>query len=223
MKILVKTPFVAAIVFLVACTSSGNKNVNANLKAEEAVEVTQAEDSIAPEPEPEVSLDELTLLQDSLAKEGYVCGAAYIGTILDGKTEAEYIDNSDYKTRYPFITLIDEDRIVRNAGDEVYCIVPAKGYNNLTVNTFVVDESNDYKGAADKELYSASDGKPILVRGNISEIMPNIIVTLSNGETLFSFNPCLSMRDGSLNRYNNKDKLCDITIYDPSFVFDEDD
>lgn len=217
MKILVKTLFVAAIVLLAGCASSGNKNVKADTKVEEDAQV---EDSVTPAVE--VFADELTLLQSDLAEKGFVCAAAYIGTILDGKTEAEYIDNSDYKTRYPFITMIEEDRIVRNAGDEVYCIVPAKGYNNLTVNSFVVDESNDYKGAADKELYSASDGKPILVRGNISEIMPNIIVTLSNGETSFSFNPCLSMRDGSLNRYNNKDKLCDITIYDPSFVFDED-
>lgn len=218
MNTVFKSLFVTITLLLAACTSSGNKNENTNTTAEDT---TKIEENISSEVK--VCPDELTMLKDSLAAEGFVCAAAYIGTILDGRTEAELIDDTEYKTQYPFITLIEKDRLVRNEGDEVYCIVPASGYDNITVNTFVVDESNDYKGAADKELYSANDGKPILVRGNISEIMPNIIVTLSNGEASFSFNPCLSMRDGSLNRYNNKDKLCDITIYDPSFVFDEDD
>lgn len=219
MRTLFKTLFIAAIVFFAACSSSGSKNGKANTSNEAAV---QTEDSIAPETKTEACPDELAMLRDELSANGYVCAAAYIGTILDGRTETEFINDSEYKTSYPFIPLIDEKRIVRNEGDEVYCIVPAKGYDKVTVSTFVVDESNDYKGAADKELYSASDGKPILVRGNISEIMPNVIVTLSNGEDVFSFNPSLSMRDGSLNRYNIKDKVQDITIYDPSMVFEED-
>jgi len=219
MRTLVNALFVAAIVFIAACSSSGGKNGKANMASDTVV---QAEAGIAPETKTEACPDELSTLRDELSAKGYVCAAAYIGTILDGKTELEYIEASDYKTSYPFMALIGEDRIVRNDGDEVYCIVPAKGYDKVTVSTFVVDESNDYKGAADKELYSASDGKPILVRGNISEIMPNVIVTLSNGEDVFSFNPSLSMRDGSLNRYNIKDKVNDITVYPADMVFEED-
>ena len=216
MKNIFKTLLVAAIVFLAACNTSGNKGNNAN----QTVKDTTKTEEIST-PDIDVFTDEITTLQDDLAEKGFVCAEAYIGTILDGKTELEYIDDSEYKDQYPFMTQIGEDRTVRNEGDEVYCIVPASGYDNITVNSFVVDESNDYYGAADKELYSANDGKPILVRGNISEIMPNIIVTLSNSETSFSFNPSLRMNDGSLNRYNIKDKVQDITIYDPSFVFDE--
>jgi len=217
MNSLFKGLFVAAIVFLAACAPSGNKGNTANQTVEDT---TKTEEIIAPDID--VFADELTILQDELAEKGFVCAAAYIGTILDGKTELEYIEASEYNDTYPFIALIGEDQTVRNEGDEVYCIVPAKGYNSVVVSTFVVDESNDYKGAADKELYKANDGKPILVRGNISEIMPNVIVTLGNGESTFSFNPSLSMRDGSLNRYNIKDKVQDITIYPADMVFEED-
>lgn len=207
-----KKLLLAVALFLSACVSSGNQNSTE----------TKSQDTTKIEVKETEKPDELTLLQNDLDEKGFVCAAAYIGTILDGKTEKEYIDSSDYKNTYPFIALIGEDKIVRNEGDEVYCIVPAKGYNNVVVNTFIVDESNDFKGAADKELYRANDGSPILVRGNISEIMPNIIVTLSNSDSTFSFSPSLSMRDGSLNRYNIKDKVQDITIYDPSMVFEED-
>lgn len=217
MNTVFKSLFVAITLLLAACTSSGNKNGNTNTTAEDT---TKTEENVSSEVK--VCPDELTLLKDSLAAEGFVCAAAYIGTILDGRTEAELIDDTEYKTQYPFIALIGEDRTIRNEGDEVYCIVPASGYDNITVNTFVVDESNDYRGAADKELYKANDGKPILVRGNISEIMPNIIVTLSNGESTFSYNPSLSMADGSLHRYNIKDKVQDITIYPADMVFEED-
>ncbi len=211
----------AALFFILlsACTSSGNKSNNAT-----------SYDTIAKGPainsvdsmEAEAELDKLALLKEFTTSKGFVCAASYIGTILDGSTETDFIANSPYKTGYPFMTQIENERIVRNNGNELYCIVPAKGFNNITVSSFIVDESNDYKGAADKELYSASDGKPILVRGNISEIMPNVIVTLSNGEDVFSFNPSLSMRDGSLNRYNIKDKVSDFTIYPADMVFEED-
>jgi len=207
-----KNLILAVALFLSACAPSGNQN-GTEAKSQDTTN-TEVKGTGRP--------DELTLMQSNLAEKGFVCAAAYVGTILDGKTEKEYIDASEYNNTYHFIAMIDEDRIVRNEGDEVYCIVPAKGYNSIVVNAFVVDESNDYKGAADKELYSANDGKPIIVRGNISEIMPNIIVTLSNGDNTFCFNPSLSMRDGSLNRYNIKDKVQDITIYDPSMVFEED-
>ena len=216
-KTIIAKILLAGAVFIAACAPSGNKGNNAVQTPEDT---TKTEEIIAPDID--VFADELTILQDDLAEKGFVCAAAYIGTILDGKTELEYIEASEYNDTYPFIALIGEDRTIRNEGDEVYCIVPAKGYNSVVVSSFVVDESNDYRGAADKELYKANDGKPILVRGNISEIMPNIIVTLSNGENSFSYNPSLSMADGSLHRYNIKDKVQDITIYPADMVFEED-
>ena len=213
---------IALVALATACTSSGNQNTKPEnprtIEAEPAATEAAANEIITQD----TVTDALALLQDSLAENGYACAVAYIGTILDGKsTEKEHIAASDYITEYPFMAEIGDDRTLRNDGNEVYCIIPAKGYNSLNVSTFIINESNNYKGAADKELYTANDGKPILVRGNVSEIMPNIIVTLSDGDNSVSFNPSLSMRDGRLNRYGNEKNISDITRYDPNMVFGE--
>ena len=54
--------------------------------------------------------------------------------------------------------------------------------------------------SAGKVLYESKSGEPILVQGNISDIMPNLAVsiTASNGEKSENYHPCISLKDGSI-------------------------
>ena len=134
-------------------------------------------------------------------------GVAYIGTAEgDFAQVLSYVENQVYNKIYPFITEIKENHFVQNDGNELYCIIPAD--KSVTISIYQAEFSEEASGLSKTEkLWSRSDGKPILIRGNISDTMPNLMIVAKKGDTVCEYTPCLSLKNGML---ENSEKL----VYD---------
>lgn len=134
-------------------------------------------------------------------------GVAYIGeTDGDFNQVLAYVDNQEYRKIYPFITEIKENHFVQNEGNELYCIIPAEKDVTISIYQAELSEGTSQLSKTEK-LWSHSDGKPILIRGNLSDITPNLMIVAEKGDTVCEYAPCLSLKDGLL---ENSQKL----IYD---------
>lgn len=137
----------------------------------------------------------LTTFRDTLKSGGYFCGVAYLGNTSNGATVDALLDEGGYLEDYPFLKNFPETQTVHTEGDEVYCIVPRDHGATVTVQTWTTDERGE--GKAGETLYEG-EGVPVILTCNVSDILPNLLVTVtSNGET-WAYNPSLSLCDGSL-------------------------
>ncbi|MCQ2234509.1 MAG: hypothetical protein MJZ24_07220 [Paludibacteraceae bacterium] len=85
-------------------------------------------------------------------------------------------------------------------GYETYLIVPRDAQAKVVVSEFTMEMATKEKAEdSGATYYKSENGSPILVKGNISEICPNMKITItnSNGETI-KFQPQLSMENGKL-------------------------
>ena len=145
---------------------------------------------------------------------------AYLGF---GTDFASYMAGSDtygrYLKEYPFLADIPRERWLNAGGYELYALVPADSSCTVSVCSYIVDETNDYHGAAGDLLWQIGEGDPFLLLCNVSEIMPNVIVLVEdeNGEIILEYSPGLSMKDGSL--WTNRKRICDFTIYGESAAY----
>lgn len=104
-----------------------------------------------------------------------------------------------------------------NGGYEVYCIVPTDPKASTAVNTWDINEDNDFLGESDQVLYRSDCGDPILLLGNLSDIMPSLDVEIvdSTGRSL-SYQPSLWLYDGSL---SGPSEIFDFSMYhNPDFI-----
>lgn len=161
---------------------------------------TTPESQPDPAPTEEAALSEapsLTQLREETQSAGGAAAIAYLGCLSEGQSMEEFLAGSSLLADYPFLGDLDEAHTVRAEGAEVYCLVPAHIDDPLTVQAFVIDESNQYQGAAGETLYQSETGEPVLLVGNISDIMPNLLVTLTGADgQARSFHPFLSLCDG---------------------------
>ena len=67
------------------------------------------------------------------------------------------------------------------------------------MSQFVLDEATG-EGAPGETLYESRGGEPIILIGNVSDIVPGFLVTVTaeDGSQL-TYSPCLSLKDGTLN------------------------
>ncbi len=96
---------------------------------------------------------------------------------------------SEVKEKY-----FDEEFMVyENVGDELYFIVPIQ--KNVTINVYsaVMEESDIVK---DKLI--ATTNKPFILKCNISDIIPNIIIEIKQNNKVYEYSPYISPKDGSL-------------------------
>lgn len=87
----------------------------------------------------------------------------------------------------------EEFMIYENVGDELYFIVPIQ--KNVTINVYsaVMEESDIVK---DKLI--ATTNKPFILKCNISDIIPNIIIEIKQNNKVYEYSPYISPKDGSL-------------------------
>ena len=145
----------------------------------------------APRPAEE---DPLTLLRQEIAADGSQLGVAYLGMMGDGDMAA-WLADSGWTQTFPFLTELTAQQTVTRPGNEVYCIVPADAGASLTVRAY--DPLNDTSPVGDV-LYESADGAPVCLRGNISDIMPNMEVTVSGNGGEAVYRPALSLMDGAV-------------------------
>ncbi len=161
-----------------------------------------------------VETEDVSIMDTTRKKigEDAFCGVAFLGYWpMEYAELMQNIDMLGYTEEYPFVSEITADEQILAEGGEWYLIVPSADDIMITVSEAVMDES-DYTLKEGELLYEGTGEKPILMRGNVSEIMPNLIITMqkANGEVC-KYSPALSMLDSGL---QVDEGVIDITCYD---------
>lgn len=133
--------------------------------------------------------------------EGDKAAVAYLGsfhTFADFKASKHYAEMADL---FPMLKEFQAFN-VDAAGDEVYLILPRK-ITHVIVWEYTMDMAAEGKLPDHKTstpYYTTEKGNPILVKGNISDICPNMMVFLkgTGSEADLYFSPQLSLKDGRL-------------------------
>lgn len=139
----------------------------------------------------------LTELQTELQTQDQLMGVAYIGCADGAYPQVMgYIRQQAYLEALPFIGAVEADHFCQNDGGELYCVVPRDKSVSLSVHKAELNAS--YELSPGELLLCATDGKAILLQGNISEIVPNLFIIAADGERIQEYTPCRSGADGYL-------------------------
>ena len=152
--------------------------------------------------------DPLALLRQEIADSGSQCGVAYLGAMPDDGGVAAWLAENGWTQTFPFLTDLTDRQIVTQPGNEVYCIVPVSGDAQVTVQAFDPLNSDQLYGAV---LYEAEDGAPVCLRGNVSDIMGNLLVTVETADGRVVYQPSLSLMDGAVNIIASEGSVYDFT------------
>ena len=149
----------------------------------------------------------LSELQEKISADGKLLGVAYLGFIdYDTKFDMEEFKKQEHIKALPLIENIYE--YAENEGYRIYAIVPAD--NQVTITVCKCEFGEEYLPYDGEELIKANG--PILVRGNVSDTIPNLYVIAKKGSEKVEYTPVQSGMDGRLE--NNKNKVFDFTPYD---------
>ena len=218
-----------AVLLLTGCGSNAAPTqAPAETPAHTEANTEQAPQTAQPEmalPDPQEDEEERSLhnLRLEMEPSGAIGGIFYLGC-FDGEPMTDefwaMVEENGYLERYPFLKYMDLGHYIQTEGCEVYCIVPADPDASVAVTTW--DEVNYLPGDV---LYDCPTGEPILVQCNVSDIMPNLAVTIedSYGNLLENYRPCISTRDGTVQLPLPFEPLMlDLSIYygDPVIFFD---
>jgi len=184
---------------LTGCIETGNP------KETERPPVTEPSESDVPSTElPETELPEteitpgaeLERFRDTMA-DGSFCGVAYLGYVDGSYSDImTHIEGLGVLDEFPFLA-VPEENYIGFAGGDLYVIVPADPMGKITVYSAVLDET-DYTMKPDGLQAEFSSGEPILLKCNVSEIMPNQILEIEwEGESVL-YSPMLSGENGRL-------------------------
>ena len=199
----------ALLLFLTAC---GGKQVQSGKQVQPG-----KESMLSIQNRREKKSDKLDALRAGAQAEGCICSVAFLGAALEtGEDIADFLASEEaaqYLDAYPFIREIPPDRwiIHPEGGYEVYCVVPTDPKASVAVNTWDINGANAFRGESGQVLYRSDCGDPILLLGNISDIMPSMdaeIVDSMGGSV--SYQPFLSLYDGSLSAPSG---IFDFTLY----------
>ena len=156
----------------------------------------------------------LSELQEKMQDEGKLMGVAYLGYVdYDAKLDLTEIKSREYVKELELVENIYT--YAENEGYRVYCIVPADNQVTITVCKCEFDE--EYMPYAGEELIKANG--PVLIRGNVSDTIPDIYVTAQKGDLVVEYTPIQSGMDGRLE--NGEGKVYDFTPYDKMAEFAE--
>lgn len=138
-------------------------------------------------------------IQEILDDLQWPCAVAYLGYIEGpvGQGYNDWFEENGLLDTYPFLSDVSSARIIEQEGGEVYCIIP----RNEQLSVTVLAQNFDYDGnvTAGEELFCSTDSLPFLIRGNISEIVPNTVVNIQYDDgSSIEFSPHLSGENGRL-------------------------
>ncbi|MBQ0027318.1 MAG: hypothetical protein KBS96_01825 [Lachnospiraceae bacterium] len=119
---------------------------------------------------------------------------------------------SDEYSDLAFVSSADRLTCVKQPGEEVYMLVPV--HENYTIAVYEQlwgEDTPDGMPKRGKLLYQAEPGEIVLVRGNQSDIVSNIEVSLEMFGKEMIYHPELSLENG---RLNTSQGIVDFTIYE---------
>ena len=154
----------------------------------------------------------LSEFQEKISADGKLLGVAYLGFIdYDTKFDMEEFKKQEHIKALPLIENIYE--YAENEGYRIYAIVPAD--NQVTITVCKCEFGEEYLPYDGEELIKANG--PILVRGNVSDTIPNLYVIAKKGSEKVEYTPVQSGMDGRLE--NSETKVYDFTPYDKMAEF----
>ena len=149
--------------------------------------------------DPAVQQNEYILgIQQRILDENCLMAVAYLGSFEGDYVQVtDFLEESGAMEALPVLQLLNKERYVEAQGSELYLVVPGEGVK-LTVSDYVFDMTTGV-GATDEVRLTEKSGLPILLKGNVSDIMPNLMVAAEkDGAMPVLYNPCRSLMDGSL-------------------------
>ena len=98
---------------------------------------------------------------------------------------------------------IEDAKVYEYNGGELYLIIPI--YKNVGINVYsaVMEEADIVK---DNLLYTTN--KPFILKCNISDIIPNIIIEIKQNNKIYNYSPGLDLKDGGV---HTNEYVLDIT------------
>ena len=153
-----------------------------------------------PVPESTVRSELLSEFLDGIPEDTAQLAVAYLGyaELIGYEDLTVYLESNGFHELYPFLKEMTQEQFVQQEGGELYLVVPVSGESVLTVYDCAVDETA-YELERGEELLSLEAGQPVLLQGNVSEIVPNLWVRAQEeGKEGLDYVPCLSLMDGTL-------------------------
>lgn len=200
-KISIIIAVVLSLLVLASCGAGGeNPTTTTTATTETTTEpVTESESEKA-----------LIEFQKYMKDEGYLCGVAYLGYYSEDI--GVIIEDLEYKgiyDKHKFLKEIKRKDFYSFEGSEFYAVIPADGVS-VTVNEHSFNEEGI--GYAVRKIVDITDGTPVFLRGNISDIMANIqlAITDENGNET-EYLPSMSLENGLLSKGQ---QIYDFSPYD---------
>lgn len=199
--------FVLTLMLLTACSF---RQANAEEPDKSGSDVQQGEPSR--EQEQETDSAALSALRQEAAGANCPCAIACPNFETDETTFPAIRDA--LREAYPVL----EDAVCVDAGGEEYfVIVPTDPTASTAVYRCELSDAGEMV-AESAPLETVSDGAIVLLRCNESDIIPNTLVRITNGDgTTFEFSPFLSLRDGRI----GTEGVYDFTAYPPDMPPEE--
>lgn len=210
---------------LILCSCGGTKETETTLTTETtteeittkatttteatATEATTAQ-AISTEPVTESESEKaLAEFRKQMKDENYLCGVAYLGYYSEDI--GVIIEDLQYKgiyDKYKFLSEFKRKNFYSLEGNELYAVIPAEGAE-VTVNQYAFNENGI--GSAKKRL-AVSDAEILFLRGNISDIMPNLQLAITdNNGNITEYLPSMSLETGYLSKGQ---QIWDFSPYD---------
>lgn len=177
---------------------------------EETTTETTTEQATTTEPvtqsESEKALGEF---RKQMKDENYLCGVAYLGYYSeDIGVIIEDLQHKGVYKKHPFLNEFRRKNFYSLEGNELYAVIPAEGAE-VTVNQYAFNENGI--GSAKKRL-AVSDGEILLLRGNVSDIMPNLQLAITDKDgNITEYLPSMSLENGYLSK---SQQIWDFSPYD---------
>ena len=186
--------FLLCAVLFVSCTDVSNKPDTGNKNDVTDTDDTQGGKITAKPDKSEKEDASLTELRNQISDSEAILGVAYLGyydgTFTDIK---EYLEDIGLYNEYLFVKDMDSDSFCTTGGSELYLVVPVS--RNMMVEIYSgIPNFETYNLDKGELVKKTEPGKPVIVSGNVSDIISNIILECDE----FTYSPCLSGEDGQL-------------------------
>ena len=186
--------FTLCAMLFVSCTQENDKPDVKNNN-----DVTETDDSqgdkTTSKPDKSEKEDELlTELRKQISDSGAKLGIAYLGCFVETFDDTkDYFKYLGLYEDYPFVEEMEPRDLIVNENNEMYLVVPADNKETVKVYDGVLNEET-YNLEKGELLGKSANGKPFLLLCNVSEIIPNVIISTGTLE----YSPYLSGEDGEL-------------------------
>lgn len=205
---------ILVLLLILSVTGCGKKETASKEKTDRVkVEKITQEDS---KPQVSEAKQSLQTFQKNLERSHIMLAAAFLGYANESRPLSEQVqtllEKGGYADAYPFLTEITEDHIVSYDGSEVFVIVPQSTECAVTVESVEWDEN--WENQVKESRYKKDKAVPFVVKCNRSELIYNLIITLTKGTERFTYSPMLNLMDGTMLAENlDGEGIYDFTRY----------